>query len=357
MKPRRQTLGAAALAAALLALPGTALACRGVWLCPDDLRALPTEGVAWGAVKLMADRGRLPPHVADQNDNADVQTLALALVHGRTGEERYRTAVIEQVRAAIGTERSGNVLALARNLPGYVIAADMVGLPPDLDQEFQAWLRQVLDEPLQGATLRSIHERRPNNWGTHAGSARLAAARYLGDEVEVQRIALIFRAWLGDRSVVHPFRFGEASWQGDPGYPAGINRAGATRDGKPLDGVLADDQRRCCDGFTWPPPHENYVYEALQGVVAQAQMLARAGYADVWDWQDKALLRAFRWLYEVADYPATGDDSWQPYLINQVYGTHYPAPSPSRPGKNVGFTDWTHGSPIAPPAAHVLPQQ
>ena len=30
-------------------------------------------------------------------------------------------------------------------------------------------------------TLVSTHENRPNNWGTHAGAARAAVARYLGD--------------------------------------------------------------------------------------------------------------------------------------------------------------------------------
>lgn len=338
------------LAATMLALTmltaAPAQACRGVWICPDEMQELPTQGPAWGAVKAMADRPRMAPRLADQNDNADVQTLALALVYGRTGELRYRTAVIEQVRAAIGSERAGNILGLGRNLPGYVIAADIVGLPPDLDEAFRTWLAEALDQPLQGATLRTIHERRPNNWGTHAGAARLAIARYLGDDAEVERIAMIFRAWVGDRSVAHRFRFGEPSWQDDPAAPAGINRAGASRDGKPLDGVLPDDQRRCCDHFTWPPPHENYVYEALQGALAQAQMLARAGYGDVWNWQDKAVLRAYRWLYEVAGYAAAGDDSWQPYLVNHVYGTHFSAPSPSRPGKNIGFTDWTHDTPI-----------
>jgi hypothetical protein len=38
-----------------------------------------------------------------------------------------------------------------------------------------------------------------------------------------------------------------------------------------------------------------------------------------------------------------GDDTWQPHLINKVYGSTFPAPTPSRPGKNVGWADWTHG--------------
>jgi len=29
-------------------------------------------------------------------------------------------------------------------------------------------------------------------------------------------------------------------------------------------------------------------------------------------------------------------------VINNYYGTDFPAPVPSRAGKNVGWTDWTH---------------
>jgi len=107
-----------------------------------------------------------------------------------------------------------------------------------------------------------------------------------------------------------------------------------------VDGVLPDDQRRSgC--FSWPPPKENYVYEGLQGALAQAIILSRQGY-DVWNWRDKALLRAFQWLDQEARFPATADDSWQPHLVNFYYRTAFPAPIPSSPGKNVGWTDWTH---------------
>jgi hypothetical protein len=105
--------------------------------------------------------------------------------------------------------------------------------------------------------------------------------------------------------------------------------------------VLPDDQRRA-GSFSWPPPKENYVYEALQGAVAQAVLLERAGH-DPWSWGERALLRAFVWLHEEADYPAEGDDTWLPHLVNDAYGTHFPAPVPSRPGKGMGFSDWTHG--------------
>lgn len=347
---RRPLLATAVVAAALLC-PGLALACRGIWICPGELQALPMAGPAWEAMKHRADAPHRPPHIADKDDDADIQVLAMALVYGRTGDPGYRDAAVGQILGAMGTERDGTVLALGRNLPGYVIAADIVELPPDLDSAFRRWLGLLPDMPLDGQTLRRVHDRRPNNWGTHAGAARLAIALYLGDNAEAEHVARVLRGWLGDPSAHAGFRFGDLAWQGDPVFPAGINRPGASRDGRPLDGALADDQRRCCDHFTWPPPRENYVYEALQGALAQAVMLARAGHPDVWDWQDKAFLRAFRWLHEVADYPAEGDDGWQPHLVNAVYGSHFPAPLPARPGKNVGFTDWTHGPHAASAAA------
>jgi hypothetical protein len=159
----------------------------------------------------------------------------------------------------------------------------------------------------------------------------------------------VFKGWLGDPKSYDGFEFRQTWWQADPARPLGINAPGTRKQGHSIDGVLPDDQRRG-GPFEWPPPRENYVYEALQGALAQAVLLHRAGYTDVWDWGDRALLRAFRWLHEEADFPAEGDDTWQPHLINFYYGTSFPAPLPTRPGKNVGWTGWTHGG-----AAPVLP--
>jgi hypothetical protein len=83
------------------------------------------------------------------------------------------------------------------------------------------------------------------------------------------------------------------------------------------------------------------VYEALQGALVQAVILQRAGY-DPFNWQNRAILRAFQWLDREANFPATGDDTWQPHIVNHYYRTHFPAPIPSRPGKGMGWTDWTH---------------
>ena len=122
----------------------------------------------------------------------------------------------------------------------------------------------------------------------------------------------------------------------------GINPRGSRREGHSIDGVLPDDQRRS-GPFGGRRRTGDYVYGALQGALVQAVLLGNAGY-DVWEWGDRALLRAFLWLHAEAGFSAQGDDGWEPWLINFHYGVRLPAPEPARPGKIAGWTDWTHRS-------------
>jgi hypothetical protein len=314
-----------------------------LWIDPARLASLPTSGPGWENLMRAAQESTRAPNLSDQEDPTNVRVLAKALVFARTGEERYRGEVVDACLAAIGTERGGSTLALGRELAAYVIAADLVGgVPARGGRDFSSWLRDVRHQKLKGGTLVSTHERRPNNWGTSAGASRVAVAAYLRDREDLERAARVFRGWLGERSAYSGFDYGELWWQADPDAPVGINPRGASRQGHSIDGVLPDDQRRS-GPFAWPPPHENYVYGALQGALVQAVILHNAGY-DVWQWGDRALLRAFQWLYGAAEYPAQGDDGWEPYLVNYYYAAGLPVPVPARPGKIAGWADWTHSA-------------
>jgi hypothetical protein len=128
-----------------------------------------------------------------------------------------------------------------------VIAADLVGLhsyDAGKDEQFRSWLAAVRTETLDGKTLISTDEDRPNNWGTHAGASRVAVDLYLGDKADLVRAAQVFKGWLGDRSAYAGFTYGDTAWQADPSKPVGINPKGATKRGHTIDGVLPDDQRR-----------------------------------------------------------------------------------------------------------------
>jgi hypothetical protein len=327
--------------------PPPGAATRGIWLSREEIAQLPMSGSAWEALREAAQSPTGTPNLSDQDQDNNVLVLAKALVYARTGEEKYRTAVRSQCMAAIDTELDGRTLALGRELAAYVIAADLVGLTPAEEEAFRAWLGRCLREALtDGRTLRSTHEDRPNNWGTHAGASRAAVAVYLGDRAELERTAQVFKGWLGDRSSYSGFEYGELSWQADPAQPVGVNPAEAVKQGESIDGVLPDDMRRGC-GFQFPPCETGYVWEALQGATVTAEILHRQGY-DAWNWEDRALLRAVRFLHELSRrYPASGwwasgDDAWNVWLVNHAFGSDFPAQSPASSGKNMGWTDWTH---------------
>jgi len=320
----------------------------GIWLSAEEVKTLPTSGRAWSNLKAAADRSCGTPDISDQSDKANVCVLAKALVYARTGETKYRDGVVSAINSIARSGRySGRALAMGRELGTYVVAADLINLKSvnsSLDQQFRSKLQELRKASTSGAAdnLIDCHEKRPNNWGTMCGATRVAIAAYLGERAELDRAAQVFRGYLGERSAYAGFKYGELSWQCDQSKPVGINPRGCTKSGLSLDGVLPDDQRRS-GSFSGRVTKENYAYEALQGALAQAVLLSRQGY-DVWNWGDKALLRAYTWLHNVAKYPAEGDDTWQTHVVNHVYGTNFPAPTPARAGKNFGWTDWTHGS-------------
>ena len=330
----------------------TALA--GIWIGPAEIAALSTTSAAWANLLAKADMPCGIVDLTDQEQSTNTCIFAKALVFARTGVPTYRDHVLaaigQIVRSVASGPYAGRALALGRELGTYVVAADLVGLPthdPALDKHFRNALRVLRTTPTPASpgapNLIECHENRPNNWGAHCGATRAAIAVYLGDATDLARAAQVLAGYLGDRAAYAGFDFGgpeaDLTWQCDPAQPVGINPAHCSRDGALLDGVLADDQRRA-GAYTWPAPQENYVWEALQGLLAQALILHRAGYP-VWEWQDRALLRATEWLHGVNGFPATGDDTWLPYIVNRFYGTSFPVPATTRPGKNFGFTDWT----------------
>ncbi len=213
---------------------------EAIWTLATELTALPMSGPAWDQLKATADAPlSAPPNLSARNGE-NIQVLAKALVYARIGIESYRQEVISAVMAAMGTE-GGDALATFRALGTYVIAADLVGLPPDKDQVFRAWLRQLLDfdHKVGSKSLVECHEGRPNNWGTHCGASRAAIAVYLGDTAGLDRTAQVFKGYLGDRSSYAGFRYGkELSWQCDASQPVGINPKGCTKEGHSIDGVL-----------------------------------------------------------------------------------------------------------------------
>jgi len=321
---------------------------RNIWLSKAEIALLPTSGTAWNAVKAAADKATGAADLSNQDSDANVLCLAAALVYARTGDTKALDNVKASLTKVAGGLTLGRALALGRELCAYVVAADLIDLPTvdaALDAKFSTEIRRLLTAPTSGgpANLIKCQLERPNNWGMHATASLAAVYAYLGDDVGLKSVANVFKGWLGDRTAYSAFKYGELDWQADPSKPVGVNPVGATKQGHSIDGALPDDMRRG-GAFAWPPKATGYPWEALQGAVVAAQILSRQGY-DAWNWCDKALLRAAKFLYSI-NWPATGDDGWQPWLINYAYGSNFPTTQTGATGKNMGFTSWTHAAPV-----------
>lgn len=314
----------------------------GIWISRAEIERLPMSGDAWAAVLNTANSGAVTPDLSNQDSPGNVTVLAQALVAVRTGKAEYRDKVLSAIQSLINnqSENGGRTLALGRELAAFVVAADLINLEPAMKQVFSVRLRELRDKKLDGMTLIECHEKRPNNWGTHAGASRAAVAAYLGDKAELDRCAFVFRGWLGDLSAYRGFKPGDLSWQCNPATPVGINPVGCVKSGHNIDGALPDDMRRG-GAFKMPPSPTGYAWGAMSGVVAQAEFLHRAGYP-AYEWASRAIFRAAEFLRRIG-WQAQGDDAWAVALINARYGTNYPV-NGQAPGKNMGWTTWTHGA-------------
>ncbi|MBV5273887.1 MAG: hypothetical protein JZU52_09650, partial [Lamprocystis purpurea] len=285
--------------------------------------------------------------------------LAKAYAWQLRGRAADRDAVIAACAAVIGTEvdpatsARASSLTIARQLMAYVTAAEIVGLPEPGLTTFRAWLAGTLAvNNSENRSLVTSNSRQPSEWGTFAGAALIAAYRYLGNASGIATVATILRGWLGDRAAYAGFSYasGATPWFPDPAASVGVLPVGAilTIDGtaRDVDGCIPNGMRY--ETVAYPFPVTDTPYTALQGVIAQAvQLAAIAGYADVWEWSDQAIRRAFRWQIEAADALAVGDDAGMGHVVNAIYGTTYQAPAIAQSGKVDAFYDWRYGQPVA----------
>lgn len=320
--------------------PPPAGSTNGLWISAAEVKALPMSG-AWSSVQGAAGSG-CNPDLANQDSSCNVTILANALAWARTDDEQYRKRVVDAIRSIVTTqsESGGRTLALGRELGAYIAAADLINLrehDPALHNQFKLRLKELRTKTLDGMTLAGTHERRPNNWGTMAGASRAAIDVYIEDAADLDRTALVFHGYLGRREAYSGFTYGDLSWQCGPSV--GINPVGCIKGGFDIGGALPEEMRRG-GGFSMPNPSPTgYACGGMSGVVAQAEILYRKGFA-VYEWENKAILRGMEFLRRIG-WQCTGDDAWLVSVINKRYGTSYPVAGTS-PGKNFGWTQWTH---------------
>ncbi len=315
-----------------------------MWLSRAEIMRLPTSGAAWDKLVKEANSNWGSPSLSDNNSKHDTSTLAGALVAVRTGNSALAAKTRRSIMSVTRVTSYKRVLEMSRNITSYVIAADIVDLSAGDDAVFKRFISGLRTKPLQGHSggddLLSTALRSANNWGAMARAAVVAIDIYIGSSGQLAYVAQTHRAWLGER-VPSSLKYGDTGWQGN-GSPSGINRRGAVVSGRSADGILPEDQRRTGEpSSNRAAPQGSYPWEGLQGATVTGVLLHRAGLVSI-NAGDRALQRAYSWLTYTNNNPAEGDDTWQPWLLNKVAGTNFPTTSAKSPGKNMGWTDWTH---------------
>jgi hypothetical protein len=343
----------------------------GLWLSSAEVLALPMSGAAWDEVKSAANAFDSSMTDYSNQDSTDgTYALAAALVATRTADTELRTRVVEAIRsiASHPYNTSGNPSALgwARTMTGWVIAGDLIDLDrvdPALDQQWRHFLKGMPEYPYPGdggANMLDLAVNRANNVGAVARTAVTAIAIYAGDTNRLRLMAALYRAWVEGSA---EYRFDwltdrDRSWQCLPGSPStyrGINPDYCVRDGNDLGGVLPDEFRRngSYDPADYPGPSTTkYPWEALGAAITQADLLARAGYSDALQWGDQAPRRALERLWYLNSIAADrgwtfghaadggSDDRWIIPFINGLYGSTFPEPSATGPGRPLSWTNW-----------------
>jgi hypothetical protein len=96
------------------------------------------------------------------------------------------------------------------------------------------------------------------------------------------------------------------------------------------------------------------MWEGMQGYVVTAVILHRAGVLP-FNSADNSVMRAMDMLYGKGEAstnsplfhnPASSDDTWIPWVVNYYISENRYPTTTANPGKNMGWTDWTHPSGI-----------
>ena len=351
---------------------------EGILISPNEIRSIPISGEAgceqgtscsnaWNKMRTAAYGSWGTADLKNQDNKFGINVLAGAFVYVRTGDGALRAKVRDGIITAKRTmddssewQTENGALSLGRQLGAFVISADLIDLKnydAAADTEFRNFLRTIRSTNVgthgRWKSIAYTCENSANNWGTFACPSRLAASIYLADTADVQRVANILRAWMGERSYYPADAPGQngyfqptagwdrtATWACNAATWTAINPA-CTKSGVNLDGVIVEDASRggvCCniigDGYM-------YSWEVLQGAFVSAELLYRTGaYGNPYAWSNNALKRAMDFLQRNG-WGITNPASYVPWMANTRYNTNYPTTA-SQPGRIMGWGDWLY---------------
>lgn len=395
----------------------------GIWINKTELDNLPITGGDsrvdwWTRMKGAADAAWPAEDLYTDGDH-NIYTMAGALTFARLkpadgSADTYADAMRTKVRDAIESvinqtiDNTNPNTRPSRFIATYVISADLINLrdfDPELNDRFEDWLNTILYTDFNtGGGAPSIYDQgyaRATNTANMARTTLAAAFRYMGNNTELDKVALWTASFAGDATsrathatsitppnwqigtyTVDPWStsdysdsFGAHYWQPTPGdtttyygiLPTGSSKNDRNGSSVNLDGVSPGDwgrngpfvtQDSPYTGLPHDPPYSTtpYNWTTTRGLAPGILILQRAGYPAK-DWGDQALKRLmdanwrFYQNYSSRGWTWTTDSTseWVPPLINYIYGASYlndftrtSTFGISGQGENIGWTQWTH---------------
>lgn len=330
-----------------------------VLITRSDLMSKPTTGPGWEFLLSQADSDWETPNLSADNTKTPARVLGAALVYARTGDPFYRDKVIAAVKSVPGTEAAATiVLPFARNMFGYVVAADLVDMPLDtVADNGETWgefLHRAGVEEFSGngrwISLEKTAGESASNWNAYALSSHLAISLVLGDEAAVLRDIDIYRRFLGDMTSPAPpfnptsgYRWNNlgSTWDMTPTMQVGINPY------SPVDqrngAIILDASRSavfpsniCCQ---MDIAGRGYTEESLDGLVAIATVLQARG-LDFTDFENKSLLRAYQFLVTHGGPSGYSNGRYLALATNAWYGTSFDTSPGDSVARHLGYGGW-----------------
>jgi hypothetical protein len=333
-------------------LPADPSLSRSILIAGADLVTRPMAGDAWST--LAKDATGVWPAMSTSSQDAKHARLVVAgaLYAARTGDPVIRDRVAAALYDLSSAPWYTDMLALARQLSGYVIAADLIGYR---DPAFVAWVdaarTRIVDDHVRWTNLSFTAGNTTGNWGTWSLASLTAADLYLGDTGGVLRDWSIFAGygvpfasgWAGGPFVK------TSAW--DPAWSS-VASDGTKRlpIGLDVNGALVEDSSRSA-GATLDSVGAMYDYESVRAITTTALLFRQAGY-DATRVTDSQLRRLVDWLratpYDDSidgtlwGFRGHGLGPWARFGLNELLGTTYPTDAPTNTDRHFGYTDWLY---------------
>jgi len=325
----------------------------------SDLMSKPTSGPGWDFLKAQASAVWETPELSKLDTKTPAMVMAAALVYARTGDVSYRDKVIAAITKVPGTEKKTDVvLPFARNVFGYVVAADLVGMPLNSvtsnGQTWLAFLQQARTEQFPGNTrwisLEKTSGDSAGNWNAYALSSHLAISIVLGDEVAAARDIAVYRRFLGDTTSPWPafnpttgysWNNNGRTWDLSPTLQRGIN---PDKPGDPRSGAIIVDALRhttltsvaCCKVDLAGRAYTEETLDALMAI----NMVLKARGMDFTDFQNQAIRRAYAFLARNGGPSGYSNGRFLALAMNNLYGTSYSTAAGDSVARHLGFGRW-----------------